>query len=131
MSLSSATVDVIKLRLIGRSGTAEGAGGIILAEIQLSAASAMTRMDRMRAASVCEADQPPMTAPSRIAANVALSISALPAGSSFTSRCTGSTPYLMGPNSAAMMPYPASATNSNDTDCMRKPSAAMAAMAIS
>ena len=40
-------------------------------------------------------------------------------------------PYLIGPNRAAMMPKPASATNRIGSECSQKPATATAATAIS
>ena len=77
------------------------------------------------------AASPPTMVPSRIARNVAPSTRALPAGSSSRARWSGRMPYLIGPNSAAMMPIRNSATNRMGTECQAKPTTATAATPIS
>ena len=77
------------------------------------------------------AAMPPTIVPSRIAMKVAPSTSALPAGSSSRFRWSGRMPYLIGPNSAAMVPKRKSATNRIGTECSAKPSTARPAAAIS
>ena len=103
-SRSSAVVDVTGLRSIISVGSASPVDGMKRDEIQHSTAMPTdTPAISHTALPDDEAKAPPMV-PIRMAANVAPSTSALPAGNSLVSRWTGRMPYLIGPNSAPMMP---------------------------
>ena len=65
----------------------------------------------------CAIARPPTMVPSRMARKVAASTKAFPAGSSSRAKWSGRMPYLIGPNSAAMVPKMPSATNSIGTEC--------------
>ncbi len=100
----SATVDVQTLVSMTRPGAAAPVFGISVAVNQQSAARTMTSAAISHDAPFSEAAMPPAMVPIRIAEKVALSMKALPAGSSRGARRVGRIPYLIGPKRAAMTP---------------------------
>ena len=130
-SLSSVVVDVTMFLSMARSGTDDGAGGIIRAASQPSTEiTTMPPATSRNSNSLPDARLPPIV-PSRIAMNVAPSINALPAGSWRVSSCDGSRPYFTGPKKALSVPKRMSAVNSIGSDGSRKPAAASRATGIS
>ena len=86
-------------------------GGISSAASQQNNAKPMTSAAKPAALPPPRAAKPPTMVPVRMAMKVAPSTSALPAGNSARARWSGRMPYLIGPNSDASTPKPASAQN--------------------
>jgi hypothetical protein len=77
------------------------------------------------------AAMPATIVPSRMARKVPPSTSALPVVNSARLRWSGRIPYLMGPNSDAMVPNRNTAKNKRINESKAKPATAIAATAIS
>ena len=86
------------------------------ADSQQASANPITSAAKAQASPPSRAASPPTMVPVRMATKVAPSTSALPAGNCSRARWSGRMPYLIGPNSAAMTPKPASATNISEID---------------
>ena len=117
--------------LTERYGAPSPVAGIMRAESQHRMAKPITSTPNSRPEPPIAEAAPAAIVPSRIARKVAASTRALPAGSSSRRRWSGRIPYLIGPNSAAIVPNRPSATNRTGIECRRKPSTAVPAAKIS
>ena len=130
-SRSSTAVERAMLKSMTRFGAPAPVGGMNSAAIQPAAEKAIIIPAKEAGSPPPLEARPPTMVPLRIAMKVAPSTSALPAGSSLSTRWSGRMPYLMGPNSAEMTPNRNSAVNSTGTEWSQKPATATPATAIS
>ena len=113
---SIAAVEATILSVTFSCGAPLPLGGMSSAESQQASAKAITSAPNRTASPPWREAIPAAIVPVRMAMKVAPSTSALPAGNSSCRKWSGRMPYLTGPNSAEMMPKPASATNMMTTE---------------
>ncbi len=121
-----------KSRGFGRSVPAAGGAGGIRRAVTVPITAHTTPMTpTMAGPPVIRTTLPPMIVPSRIDRKVPASIRALPATSSSSRRCWGSSAYLIGPNTVEWVPSANTAASSSGTLASHRPRPPSAMMPIS
>ena len=124
-------VEARMLRLITNSGAPSPLGGMKRLAIQQANADTIISQAKWIGSLPPLAAIPATMVPSRMARKVPPSTSALPAGSSERARWSGRMPYLIGPNSEAIVPYRNTATKRIISEWKAKPATAIVATPIS
>ena len=127
----SAPVEAKILRLTTRCGAPSPVGGMNRLAIQHATDDTIISQAKWMGSPPSFAAMPATMVPMRMARKVPPSTSALPDGSSERLRWSGRMPYLIGPNSEAIVPYNPTAINNRTIEWMAKPTTAKTATAIS
>jgi hypothetical protein len=119
------------LRLTTRFGAPSPVGGMNRLAIQHATDVTIISQAKWIGSPPSRAAIPATMVPMRIARKVPPSTSALADGNSERGRWSGRMPYLIGPNSEAIVPYSPTEINKRTMEWTAKPNTAKAATAIS